>query len=365
MSDLYSNRGRIHNEQKIKQPQLYTTSAAYRSDPVPSRLRFILVTSNQSLLYTIAFTYGRLVYFSAIAALYVLPYIGVRLHTDIGTNQPFSYKTALNYRPDRLPPLSLCQRVVTNLSILYKIAFLYCTSGNFSASHGYVNFYNSYRPSTDIMINQPFSYKTALYYRQDRLPPLPLSPRLVTNQSILYRTTVIYCTSRYFSASHGYVNLYNTYPAPPLNWYLFIKTNLSVAFFYCTSRYFLAPHSYIYLYNSYPVPPLNWTLLKKTNPMVPYNILITEEDLLSGTDHTQLAGGPEVDISPESEAELLASDKDDMEVEDNDDDDESHSAAASESFCSANSSAGDPSSPDLSSSLSPAPTTPSGWLGWP
>ena len=101
MSDLYSNRGRIHNEQKIKQPQLYTTSAAYRSDPVPSRLRFILVTSNQSLLYTIAFTYGRLVYFSAIAALYVLPYIGVRLHTDIGTNQPFSYKTALNYRPDR------------------------------------------------------------------------------------------------------------------------------------------------------------------------------------------------------------------------------------------------------------------------
>ena len=79
--------------------------------------------------------------------------------------------------------------------------------------------------------------------------------------------------------------------------------------------------------------------------MVPYNILITEEDLLSGTDHTQLAGGPEADISLESKAELLASDKDDMEVEDNDDNDESRSAAACESFCSTNSSAGDPSSP--------------------
>ena len=67
--------------------------------------------------------------------------------------------------------------------------------------------------------------------------------------------------------------------------------------------------------------------------------------MLSGTDHGLPAGSPGPDISPESEADLLASDKEDMEVEDNDDDDDSRSAAASESFCSANSSVGDPSSP--------------------
>ena len=118
-----------------------------------------------------------------------------------------------------------------------------------------------------------------------------------------------------------------------------------MAFFYCTSRYLSASHSYVNLNNSYLVLPFNWTFLKKNNLSVPYTTLFTEDDLLSGMDHSHLAGGPDEDISPESEAELLASDQEDMEVEDNDDNDGSGTAAASESFCSANSSTGDPSSP--------------------
>ena len=165
MSDLYSNCDRIHNEQKINQSQSHNTSSFYRSDPVPPRLRLLLVTNNHSLLYKITLTYGTLGYFSATASLYVLSSICVRLHTDIKINQPLSYKTALNYRPDRLPPM------------------------------------------------------------------LP-SSRVVTNQSILYKNAFFYCTPRYFSASHGYVYLYNSYPVPPLNWTVFRKTNLSVAFFY-------------------------------------------------------------------------------------------------------------------------------------
>ena len=101
------------------------------------------------------------------------------------------------------------------------------------------------------------------------------------------------------------------------------------ALFYCTPCYFSPSHSYVYIYNSYPVPPLNWTFLKKTKPSVLYVTFITEEELLSNTDHSQPAGDLDADISPESEADLLASDKEDMEVEDNDDGDDSRSAAAS------------------------------------
>ena len=114
---------------------------------------------------------------------------------------------------------------------------------------------------------------------------------------------------------------------------------------YYTPVYFSASHSHVNLHNSYPIPPLNWFFLKKTKLLVLYVTFITEEELLSNSDLSQPAGDPDADISPESEADLLASDKEDMEVEDNDDDDDSRSAAASESFCSANSSIGDPSSP--------------------
>ena len=42
-SVLYSNCDRIQNEQKINQSQSYNISSIYRSDPVPPRLRFLLV----------------------------------------------------------------------------------------------------------------------------------------------------------------------------------------------------------------------------------------------------------------------------------------------------------------------------------
>ena len=111
---------------------------------------------------------------------------------------------------------------------------------------------------------------------------MPLSSRVVTNKSILYKNTLFYCSPCYFSASHGYVHLCNSYPDPLLNWISFI--NLSVAYVYCTSVYdsashchvnkliryknalsycttcyFSASHGYVHLYNSYPGPLLNWT----------------------------------------------------------------------------------------------------------
>ena len=55
--------------------------------------------------------------------------------------------------------------------------------------------------------------------------------------------------------------------------------------------------------------------------------------------------GHELDnISPEEEAELLASDNEDMDVEPKDDD-RRQAAASESSFCSAKSSIGDPASP--------------------
>ena len=101
------------------------------------------------------------------------------------------------------------------------------------------------------------------------------------------------------------------------------------------------------LYNSDPVLFFDWTFFQKTTLSFTHtNLFIMDPDvLLSGTDDTQLAGGPPEDFSPEKEAELLASDKEDMDVEQNDDEDDSRSAAASESFCSTKSSTGDPSSP--------------------
>ena len=68
--------------------------------------------------------------------------------------------------------------------------------------------------------------------------------------------------------------------------------------------------------------------------------------MLTGNNDNQLAGHTQEDISPEEEAELLASDNEDMDVEPKDDD--LRQAAASESsFCSAKSSKGDPASPTL------------------
>ena len=70
--------------------------------------------------------------------------------------------------------------------------------------------------------------------------------------------------------------------------------------------------------------------------------------MLSGTDDNQLAGCTQEDFSPEKEAELLASNKEDtedMDVEPKDDN--FQPAAASESFCCAISSVRDPTSPRL------------------
>ena len=66
----------------------------------------------------------------------------------------------------------------------------------------------------------------------------------------------------------------------------------------------------------------------------------------TGDDDIQLAGLSREDISPEEEAELLASDNEDMDVELKDDD-LRHAAASESSFCSAKSSIGDPASPTL------------------
>ena len=178
-----------------------------------------------------------------------------------------------------MPPSS---RVVINISFLYINAPFYCTPCYFSPSHGYVYIYNSYPAPT---LNWNFFRKTCLtlIYRPDRIQPLPLSSRVVTNKSTLYKNALFYCSPCYFSASQGYVHLYNSYPDPLLNWTTFI--NLSVAsvyctpvyvsashchvnksirykhaLVYCTRCYFPASHGYVYLYNSYPDPPLNWTI---------------------------------------------------------------------------------------------------------
>ena len=68
----------------------------------------------------------------------------------------------------------------------------------------------------------PAAYLTV----KPRLPVL-LSSRVVTNQSFLYKNALSYCSPCYFSASHGYVYLYNSYPATPLNWSVLKKNNLS------------------------------------------------------------------------------------------------------------------------------------------
>ena len=169
-----------------------------------------------------------------------------------------------------------------NISILYKNVPFYCTPRYFSPSHGYVYIYNSYSAPP---LNWNFFRKTylTLNYRPDRLQPVPLSSRVVTNKSILYKNALFYCSPWYFSASQGYIHLCNSYPDPLLNWTSLI--NLSVAYVYCTSVYvsashchvnkliryknalsyctpcyFSASHGYVHLYNSYPDPPLNWTI---------------------------------------------------------------------------------------------------------
>ena len=128
----------------INQSQSYNITSIYRSVPVPPPATVPTTTSNQSLLYKIAFIYCTPVYFSATAALYVLSSICDRFHTDIKINQSPPYKISLTYRPDPVPPLLLFPRVMTNQSIQYKTAFFYCTSRFFSASHSYVNLYNLY-----------------------------------------------------------------------------------------------------------------------------------------------------------------------------------------------------------------------------
>ena len=124
---------------------------------------------------------------------------------------------------------------------MYKNAPFYCTPCYFSPSHGYVYIYNSYPVPS---LNWNFFRRTylTLNYRPDRSQPVPLSSRVVTNKSILYKNAFFYCSPCYFSASHGYVHLYNSYPDPRLNWTIFI--NLSVASVYCKSAYVSASHSH-------------------------------------------------------------------------------------------------------------------------
>ena len=116
-------------------------------------------------------------------------------------NQPLSFITTPNYRPDRLPPVQLSSRVI-----------------------------------------QPILYKYK--YKCD-----------------LYKCALFYCTLSHLSAFKSYVYSYNSYPVSPLNWTDYIKTNLSAAFSYCTSVFFSASDSYINLYNSYPAPTLDLTNL--------------------------------------------------------------------------------------------------------
>ena len=98
----------------------------------------------------------------------------------------------------------------------------------------------TFRLHIDIKINQPLSCLTILNYRPDRLPPVLLSSRVMTNQSILYKCAFFYCTLCHSSAINGYVYSYNSYSVPPINRTDFRSTNLSAASAYCTSGYFSA-----------------------------------------------------------------------------------------------------------------------------
>ena len=121
-----------------------------------------------------------------------------------------------NYRLNRLPPVPLSSRVVINISILYKNASFYCTPYYVSPFHGYVNIYNSY-PVPPLNWNSYRKTCLNLDNKPDRSQPVPLSIRLLSNKSILYKNALFYCSPCYFSASHGYVHLYNSYPDPRLN----------------------------------------------------------------------------------------------------------------------------------------------------
>ena len=187
----------------------------------------------------------------------------------------------------RLPVL-LSSRVAANQSFLYKNANYCCPPCFSSASHGYVNLYNSYPASP---FDRSALKKTFLSsnYRLNRYPPLPLSSRVVLNISILYKyvprycyvhchvikiirnkIAPYYCTMCYCYASHGYVHLYYSYPDPPVNWtsvydpashcHVNKLIRNKIALCYCTTCYRSAFHGYVHLYNSYPDPPVNWTI---------------------------------------------------------------------------------------------------------
>ena len=179
----------------------------------------------------------------------------------------------LSVKPSLL--VLLPSRVVTNQSILYKKAFSYCSPSYFSACHGHIYLYNSY---SDTPLNRTVFKKTypSPNYRLNRFPHVPPSSRVVINISFLYINAPFYCTSCYFSPSHGYVYIYNSYPAPTLNWNFFRKTCLTLiyrpdriqplplssrvvtnksilyknALFYCSPCYFSASQGYVHLYNS-------------------------------------------------------------------------------------------------------------------
>ena len=265
--------------------------AAYLT--VKPRLLVLLssrVVTNQSFLYKNALSYCSPCYFSASHGNVYL----YSSYPATPLNRTVFRKTYLspNYRLNRLPPVPLSSWVVINISILYKNALFYCTPCYFSPSHSYVYIYNSY-PVPTLNWNFFRKTYLTLNYRPDRLQPVPLSSRVVTNKSILYKNALFYCSPCYFSASHDYVHLYNSYPDPPLNWTIFINLSVASvyftsvyvsashshvnkairyknALFYCTPCYFSASHGYVYLYNSYPVSPLNWTIFIKINLSVAF-----------------------------------------------------------------------------------------------
>ena len=256
-----------------------------------------------------------------------------------------------------------------NKLIRNEIALCYCKTFYCSAFLGYVHLYNPYP-------DPPVKWTFSLNFAD--------TSTHCTSHEFLVSYSLVNMLTCYSSAAHGYVFLYKSYPDPPLNmnicfnlsaptancahaynsescghiylcysypvlpvneWLRLIKFNLTAALCYVTPVFFSPSLCYVYFHNPNLALHLYWLSIKINRLLVLYNYFIIEEELLSTTEYDQSAGDPDANISPENEADLLASDKEDMDVEDNGDGDDSRSAAASESYCSANSSIRDPSSP--------------------
>ena len=285
----------------------------------------------------------------------------------------YGYVHLHNSYPD--PPVDwtsvddlLSHRHVNKL-IRNKMALCHCTTCYCSASCGYVHLYNPYPVP-------PVKWTISLNFADTSTHCTP--------HEFLVSYSLVNMLTCYSSAAHGYVFLYKPYPDPPLNmnirfnlsaptancahaynsescghiylcyshpvlpvneWLRLIKFNLTAALCYVTPVFFSPTLCYVYFHNPNLALHLYWLSIKINRLLVFDNYFIIEEELLSTTEYDQSAGDPDAKISPENEADLLASDKEDMDVEDNGDGDDSRSAAASESYCSANSSIRDPSSP--------------------